>query len=107
MYKVINNKIYLTRGNSASLPLDVVDKDGNSYAVQPDDAVVMTVKKTTADTTYLIQKQLVNGVFSFVPSDTESLSFGDYIYDVWLTMANGHTDEIISPSLFRILEEVK
>lgn len=107
MYKVVNNKIYITRGNSAPLLFDVADRVGNAYTVQPDDVVVMTVKKTTADSSYIIQKQLVNGLFSFVPTDTESLDFGDYVYDVWLIMANGYKDEIIPPSLFRILEEVK
>jgi hypothetical protein len=106
MYKVINNKIYITRGDSAPLPLGVTDRDGNPYVVQPDDSVVMTIKKTTTDMAYLIQKQLVNGVFSFVPTDTEGRDYGDYIYDVQLTMANGYTDTIILPSLFRITEEV-
>jgi len=106
MFKVINNKVYLTRGDSASFPLSVVDSDGNPYTAQVDDAVVLTVKKTTADTAYLIQKQLINGVFSFIPTDTESWDYGDYVYDVQLTMANGYTDTIIQPSLFRIMEEV-
>lgn len=89
MFKVINNKVYLTRGDSATLPLDVADKNGNAYAVQSDDAVVLTVKKTTADMAYLIQKRLNNGTFSFIPTDTESWDYGDYVYDVQLTMANG------------------
>ncbi|KMO86060.1 hypothetical protein AB840_09960 [Megasphaera cerevisiae DSM 20462] len=106
MFKVINNKVYLTRGDSAPLPLDVADKDGNPYTPQSDDVVVLTVKKTTADTAYLTQKHLVDGVFSFIPTDTESWDYGDYVYDVQLTMANGYTDTIIQPSLFRIMEEV-
>ncbi|WP_427112453.1 hypothetical protein [Megasphaera sueciensis] len=106
MYKVVNNRIYLTRGDSASFPLSVTDKDGVTYVVQPDDAIVMTLKKTTADKTYLIQKQLVNGAFSFAPSDTDGREFGDYVYDVQLTMGSGYRDTIIPPTLFRITEEV-
>ena len=107
MFTVEDNNIFITRGNSAFLPFDVMDKDGNSYVVQPDDAVIMTVKKTAEDTQYLIQKQLVNGMFSIVPTDTAGLDFGDYVYDVWITMVNGYTDQIIPVSLFRILKEVK
>ena len=49
MFTVEDNNIFITKGNSAFLPFDVMDKDGNSYVVQPDDAVIMTVKKTAEE----------------------------------------------------------
>ena len=106
MFKVINNKIYLTRGDSASFVPSVTDDSGNAYTIQADDTVIMTVKKTTSDTAYLFQKNLINSEFAIKPADTEALDYGDYVYDVQLTMANGYNDTIIPPTLFRIMEEV-
>jgi hypothetical protein len=106
MFKTINNRIYLTRGDSAILNLSITDKDGNAYILSSGDTVVLTVKTDTVTTAYVIQKTLINGQFSILPSDTEALSYGDYIYDVQLVMNDGTTDTIIPPSLFHLDPEV-
>lgn len=108
MYKISeNNKFYITRGDSAKdINLGIVDADGNAYTPKGDETILFTVKSSTSTEVHLIQKSIVDSKFSIDPVDTESLAYGDYLYDVQLKMADGYTDTIIRPTLFRVLEEV-
>lgn len=106
MFKIRNNKIYITRGDSAVLSLDITDADGNSYTPAGNDSLLFTVKVDTATSSHLIQKSITGGKVTLDPVDTESLPYGDYVYDVQLRMADGYVDTIIPPSLFRVEEEV-
>lgn len=40
------------------------------------------------------------------PEDTKNLNFGTYVYDVELTTKDGIVDTFITPSSFKITEEV-
>lgn len=106
MYKVLNNNIYITRGDSGIFPLTLKDKDGNTYTPAADDMITFTVKSSTDVSAHLVQKQITDGVLYINPVDTESLDYGNYTYDVQIQMANGYTDTVIGPKLFIVREEV-
>lgn len=108
MYRISEtNKFYITRGDSAKdITLEIVDADGDVYIPKGDETILFTVKSNTSADVHLIQKSIIDGKFSIDPVDTEALAYGDYLYDVQLKMADGYTDTIIRPTLFRILEEV-
>lgn len=110
MYKVEDNKIYLTRGDSADFELTL---DG--YEAQEGDVLTFSVKKNCQDKVALITKTLDAELkFSIEPSDTEDLQFGDYWYDVQLKRTTVEEDEsetvmvdtVIVPHVFTVGAEV-
>lgn len=107
MLNIMNGLIQLTRGDTARLTVDVVNRDGKNYTLNPSDTLTLTVKKTVYDTQPIFQKVLEGeNTFLINPSDTENMTFKKYVYDVQLTMANGDVYTIIEPHPFEILSEV-
>lgn len=102
------NVIKLTRGDTARFSLTVNNAaTGSEYEVQPDDTIRFTVKKTEKDSEYLFQKVINGGLNIHIqPTDTNSLAFGKYVYDVELTTASGDVYTVIPPTLFQVLKEV-
>lgn len=106
MVKVVNNSIYLTRGDSAYLSLGIGKADGTDYELEPNDVVFFTIKKNTADKNVVIQKTAIAGKIIINPEETANLPYGNYVYDVELRKPNGFVSTVIPPSLFRLTEEV-
>lgn len=96
--------ITLTRGDSASFHIDIVDSTGDAYELQDGDVVYFTVKKSTKTTDIVMQKTGQDIVID--PSDTADLKYGTYAYDVQLSYAGGGVDTFIGPADFVVTEEV-
>jgi len=105
MYRIVGNNIQIVRGDTAVINIAVSTKDGAKYILSGGDNLTFTVRKTATDN-IVIQKTITGGNFTINPVDTETLEFGNYVYDVQLTSASGFTDTIIAPHIFKILEEV-
>ena len=105
MFKIENESIYLTRGDSAGFSIALFDGE-QEYQLQEGDFLTFTVRKNVYAPEKVIQKVLDGNQVELLPSDTSGLSFGNYVYDVQLTFANGDINTIIPPSLFQIMEEV-
>ena len=56
MYKVVNNEIFITRGDSAILSLTIDKPDGTPYTLQEGDVLDFTVKASTEATKVLLHK---------------------------------------------------
>lgn len=106
MYKVIQNNLYLTRGDTAVFPLKVTYMDDTEYTFEEGDKVLFTVKKKTTDGETLFQKEITNGGLFLMPEDTKDLPYGRYCYDVQLTKQCGTVRTIIPPHILKICEEV-
>lgn len=100
--------IHLTRGDTAYLTVGIYnDTNGQEYAIQSDDTLVLTVKKAATDEQIGFQKVLTGeNTFHIEPTDTASLTFGRYMYDVQLTTADGDVYTVVAPSVFEIMQEV-
>mgnify|MGYP001351689261 CR=1 FL=1 len=103
MLRIVNNKVYLVRGDSGAITVTVLNPDGSVRAIQPDDEILMTVR---AAPTSEILFQKTGPEILIEPEDTASLAFGTYCYDVQITLADGTVDMIIPKNEFLILEEV-
>ena len=69
--------------------------------------LTLTIKKSTTDSAALVSKDAdAESVFTFAPTDTEGLAFGEYKYDVQLTTAQDEVYTVIPVSKFVLLEEV-
>lgn len=109
MLKVYNDGlIQLTRGDTAVLNIDITnDATGEAYAIQPEDELVLSMKRSVNDTEVCMQKR-VKGTAQLLiePADTGSLRFGRYVYDVQITTGLGQVYTVIGPETFEILPEV-
>lgn len=78
-----------TRGDTAGYTFQRLDTDGEIITTTPD-ALYFTVKKAYTDSTALLQKTIddmtmdEDGTWSFTvqAGETDSLAFGDYVYDI-------------------------
>ena len=103
MLKIVNNKIYLVRGDSGAITVTVLNADGSVRSIQDDDEILLTVRSTPTSEV-LFQK--TGPEIIITPEDTAELAFGTYCYDVQITLADGTVDTIIPKNDFIVLEEV-
>lgn len=103
MQKVSNNEIYLTKGDTGEIEI-VLMQDGEEYDFSNDE-VVFSLKKCVHGIPPIFQKTFNNGKINFVPSDTDNLPYGTYLYDVVLHKGN-EVITVIPPTNFVVGEEV-
>ena len=108
MYEINGTTITLTRGDSFYCQITMKNEDGTAYTPQQGDAVRFALKKKYQDTEPLIEKAIPTDtlILYLEPEDTKSLAFGEYVYDIELTKANGDVDTFIYESQFNIAKEV-
>lgn len=106
MLKIEDNVIYLTRGDTAVLNIQIVDLEGELYELEEGDKCEFTLKKYTSNTKSLIKKEIIRDRLEIMPEDTKNLKFGEYVYDIQLTLKDGEVLTIVPPTPFNILEEV-
>jgi len=97
MLKVVDDKIYLVRGDDAILALDLVDQEGNAYQMQEGDALYLTVREFPSETSPVIFSVVgVSGSNRIVidHDDTEGKECGAYSADIQLVYADGRRDTI-------------
>lgn len=75
------NNVTLTRGDSAKFELTLTDSKGETYDYS-NDKVKFGVKRSAFDATCVLEKDVIDGVITLEPADTESMEFGDYLYSV-------------------------
>jgi len=83
--------IKIVRGTSMDINVTIRDANGDVVTLGEGEFLRFGVKKDASDTAYLIQKtidssaQVGDGyIISLIPSDTMSLNFGRYNYDIGL-----------------------
>lgn len=106
----INHKnISLTRGDTADIVLEL-KRDNEPYILASGDTGVLTVKSEIDAEEFIFQKELnvVNGtcLFNIEPNDTKDLEYGEYVYDVQITLADGGVYTVVSPHKFWVKSEV-
>ena len=99
-----NNVITLTRGDTCAFDVEIKTDTGETYIPQEGDIIAFTLKKDTKTADVIIQK--TGSTIVLNPTDTRSLKYGSYLYDVTLTTESGAVYTIITPTEFIIAEEV-
>ena len=106
MLVIKNNRIYLTRGDTATLQLTLENQDGKAVKIEPGDTLVLTVKKLASDINPLIQLTAdESGQFAIEPADTEGLKAGVYMYDIQMNR-EGNIYTVIPSNYFELKEEI-
>lgn len=108
LYVDKNNNIRLTRGDTAKFIVSVQNESiKEPYNILSSDTLTMTIKDSIRDGEPCIQKTITgSNAFHILPSDTSSLNFGKYIYDIQLTTKEGDVYTVVAPSTFELMEEV-
>ncbi len=108
MFEVKGNDLYLTRGDTARLTVNITNVcDDGEYTPAADDVFRFTVKKNVYTKEPVFQKVTTgNAVFKISPSDTKNLDFATYVYDIELTTVSGDVYTIVPYSNIHILKEV-
>ncbi len=108
MFKISDktNKIFITKGDNASLTVCVYDGDNAERPNYEDDVITLTVKKSIDSDDVALTKTAENGVIKFVPDDTKSLATGRYFYDIQLKTFGGSIYTVIPVSVFEIGQEI-
>lgn len=114
-YVVDGTTVKLTRGDSMELDVGI-EINGEDYIPVEGDSIVFALKKDkmkSDKTAYVDVEPLVQKTISWdtmklllEPNDTKSLPFGDYVYDIQITFANGRVDTFINNAKFILAPEV-
>ncbi len=102
MFKIENQTIYLTRGDTAKFSPIIED-----YEVQDGDLIVFTVKKVETDPTPAIRIEIAaEAEVELTHEDTVNLPSGDYVYDLCLHGKDGRISTFINGEKLVLLGEL-
>lgn len=105
-----NNKITLTRGDTAILKIAITDKEGEAYTPGVGDEIRFAMKKNYNDENVLVRANaIIDGgdiTITILPEHTKSLPYGVYRYDIQLTTSDGIVDTFIDRAAIELTEEV-
>ena len=111
MLIIENQNIKLSRGHYAEICFNLRNKDGSEYKLSSEQKVKFAVKFSPNNQQELISKTLNNDGESFVvvtleKSDTESLTFGRYYYDIRIIDTNGKINTTMTKANFEVLDVI-
>ena len=115
MVNIDGTNITMTRGDT--LVADVsIKRNGEAYAPEAGDVILFAVKNTTMvggganykDEEPILEKTIPHDTMQLVlnPEDTKPFKFGEYVYDMSITFADGNVDTFITTSSFVLTPEV-
>lgn len=100
------NKIKLTKGDTASIFIEVYDLDNKKYEIKSTDVITLTVRKS-AQAAIAFQETANDEHYIVInSSDTSSLATGLYVYDIQLTTGDGYVYTICPENFFEITNEI-
>lgn len=108
-FKVRNNTIYLTRGDTFKAVITITNPDGTVYHPAEGDSIRFALKEDVSDEECIILRDIPIDTMLLIiyPEDTKELEFGSYVYDIQLTKANGDIDTFITASKLKLTAEVE
>lgn len=111
-----DNKITMTRGDTYIAEVGITTLAGEPYTPQEGDTIRFAVKHPNmdiyrteyTDATPLILKDIPIStmILKLEPEDTKPLGFGEYVYDIEITFANGDVDTFIKEATLELTPEV-
>lgn len=108
MFSVKNNKITITRGDTGRVKITLYNDLGEEYTPEENDVIRFAAKKNYSDEEPAIFIVIPNDTLTLeiTPEDTKSLEFGNYVYDLQITFADGSVNTFVTKASLRIEEEV-
>lgn len=94
MLIIDENKITLTRGNTAFIEIDII-KDDEPYILRAGDSLTLSLKRKSDYNKVVLTKVTTTNTFTFVENDTKDLSLGIYEYDITFRGNDGTIDTLL------------
>lgn len=94
MLKIEDNNIYLTKGDTATINIDLY-YDGEPWEMQEGDKISLAIKRNVNFNNTVFSREYSTTQINLLSSDTSGLSFGDYEYSLTYI----HNDENIDTFL--------
>ena len=98
MFDIKDNNIYLTRGNTATITVELT-LDNEPYTIAVGDKLELSVKRKYPFNDIVLQKTSTTGTFEIGVIDTRDLAFGEYDFDLTFYGVNGNVDTVILGTL--------
>ena len=90
MFRIVDGRPELTRGDYAELEVVIKDDEGNVYEMQEGDYLTFSMREfPEEESELLVQIHSITNIIVFNPSDTKNVEPGLYSADVELTTADG------------------
>jgi len=102
MLKIRSMDIYYIRGDDDSFSIQPTTEDGTAVTGY---SGVFSVKRSYDDTDYVLQCNMDGDIIDLTHEMTQNIAYGDYVWDVELTLADG-THQTIGPGKFHLLPDV-
>lgn len=108
MISVKNNRITMTRGDTCRIKITLNDDNGDEYIPQEGDVIRFAAKKEYTDSVPVvsIEVPIDTMVLEIKPTDTKHLPFGNYVYDLQITFADGTVNTFVCKGQLKLDEEV-
>ncbi len=116
MVKIENNVITMTRGDTLRATVTIT-RDAEPYTPVTGDAVRFALKRNVLNgskTEYKDAEPLIlrdipidTLLLELTPDDTKALGFGEYVYDIQITFADGSVDTFIAAQKLVLSPEVE
>lgn len=99
-------KVKLTRGDTATMLVQIYDLEEKLYEIQPGDIITFTLRKSSKSEVCLTKEATEDHYIIINSEDTINLSPGLYKYDLQLTTNEGFVYTIIQNNYFELLSEI-
>ncbi|MBR0315687.1 MAG: hypothetical protein IJQ99_02335 [Synergistaceae bacterium] len=109
MLDIVENQIYLTRGDTAYLTVALVDASGNNYRPVAGDKIYFRLKKNIFGDSVIFEKEVDISTLklNLAPSDTKNLDFTSYRYEIELVKMTGECFTVVENELFVVGVELE
>ena len=113
MFIIDDNRIYLTRGDTADIAVSLKNLDDSDYEMQEGDTLWFRLKRyATKDNSEILVEKTADVydeevIISLVPEDTLGLAFGEYRYEVELVTAEDKHYTVIADESFEVGKELE
>lgn len=110
MLRINDKEIYLTKGDTLDLLLEIYLEDGTPYEIQGSDVIRFVLKQSYEDEEVLIEKIIDHETLNLrlEAEETKMLEADNkpYVFDIELRKADGTVDTFIDQGELHITREV-
>lgn len=109
MLKVEDNKIYLTRGDTARFKIELTDENGELYVPKENDKIYFRVKQNVEKVGIILEKEIDITTLNLEinEEDTANLKEGSYYYEVEVVSEDNYHFTAITKTLFKLTVEIE
>lgn len=102
----VGNNVKHMRGDTGIIKVELYGADGSPFEFRDGDSATLTIKKKISDEKPVLQKTTTDGLFVFQHEDTQDMKYGNYWYDIQVTLAEGQVLTVVGPAQYQILPDV-